>query len=819
MDDRAGRTAAVTEVVLHAPFAGWLSAIDEVDDPVFATRMLGDGLAIDPLEEVLRAPADATVVSVAESAHAVTLRLENGAELLLHIGLDTVRLRGAGFRPAVTAGARVAQGDALIAFDLAAVAAGARDMVTPLVVASGGPLTADRPGRMVAAGDPIGRVAGVIETGRAFAEGARESRVITVTAPHGLHARPAARIVALLRPFAASVTLSIGDRSASTASATAMLALGARHGDMLVAEAEGMDAIAALDALAALAAERFGDPAGVPPPVSPLLSGRPVTAVPGLAIGRIQHFRAPEITVAAAGGGIAEESAALVEARGVVQLQLEARADGIAEAHMALLADPELVDAAHLAIEQGASAGSAWRAATDRAADALAATGDPRLIERVADLRDLERQLLLALGGGEGTPLALHAYAILIAEDLLPSQFLALDRTHLAGICTAKGGPTAHVAVLAAAAGVPMVVAAGAAVLDLPDGAVAMLDADAAALVVDPDEAALADARHRIATRKAEASAANRAANEPAITIDGARIDVFANLGSVEDAGEAVRAGAEGCGLLRTEFLFLDRDTAPRENEQRDVYARIAAALGDRPLVIRTLDIGGDKPVAYLPAAGEENPALGRRGIRLSFARPDLMDEQLRAILAAVPGHQCRIMLPMIADMGELRAARRALNAAIAATGRTDPVALGVMIETPAAAMLADQLAAEADFLSVGTNDLTQYTLAADRGNAAVAGMVDALHPAVLRLIRHAAEGARRHGRSLSICGGVASSPEAAPLLIGLGADRLSCVTAAIPAVKAAVRATSMADNRRLADAALAYASASEVRALVGQAR
>lgn len=809
----------MNDVVLHAPFAGWLSAIDEVDDPVFATRMLGDGLAIDPIEDVLRAPADATVVSIAESAHAVTLRLENGAELLLHIGLDTVALRGAGFRPAVAAGARVARGDPLIAFDLDAVAAGARDMVTPLVVASGGALTADRPGRVVAAGDPIGRIAGVMAAGAAIADRRRETITITVSAPHGLHARPAARIVALLRAYAAEVTLILGDRSASAASATAMLALGARHGDAITAEGRGADAAAALDALARLAAERFGDPEGDTSVRPPAPTNRAVTAVPGLAIGRIQHFHAPEITVEADGRGVAEETAALSAARDAVRARLEARHDGIAEAHLALLADPELIGAAHVAVAGGASAGGAWRRATDHAADALTATGDPRLIERVADLRDLERQLLVALGGSEGAPIALHADAILVAEDLLPSQFLALDRTRLAGICTALGGPTAHVAVLAAAAKVPMVVAVGSLVLELPEGAVAILDADAASLTVDPDELSLAEARQRIAARRTAAAAADSAADEPAVTTDGTRIDVFANLASVEDAEAAVHAGAEGCGLLRTEFLFLDRNTAPGEHEQRDVYARIAAALGDRPLVVRTLDIGGDKPVAYLPAASEENPALGQRGIRLSFARPDLMDEQLRAILAAVPGRQCRIMLPMIADVTELRVARLALDRAIAATGRTDPVELGVMIETPAAAMLADQLAAEVDFLSVGTNDLTQYTLAADRGNAAVAGMVDALHPAVLRLIRAAAEGARRHDRSLSICGGIASSPEAAPLLIGLGADRLSCVPAAVPAVKASIRVASLADSRSLADAAAACASAAEVRALIGQAR
>ena len=233
---------------------------------------------------------------------------------------------------------------------------------------------------------------------------------------------------------------------------------------------------------------------------------------------------------------------------------------------------------------------------------------------------------------------------------------------------------------------------------------------------------------------------------------------------------------------------------------------------------MRTLDVGGDKPVPYLPRAAEENPALGKRGVRLSLARPDLLAVQLRAILAGVPGVQCRIMLPMVVEVAEVIAVRAMLDQAAAAIGRTEPVELGVMIETPAAALLADQLAATCDFLSIGTNDLTQYALAADRGNAGVAAMVDALHPAVLRLIRHAADGARRHGRWLGVCGGLASEPAAAALLVGLGVTELSAVPAAVPAIKAAVRRIAMPDALALAERALAAESATAVRALLGDA-
>lgn len=288
----------------------------------------------------------------------------------------------------------------------------------------------------------------------------------------------------------------------------------------------------------------------------------------------------------------------------------------------------------------------------------------------------------------------------------------------------------------------------------------------------------------------------------------------MANLAGPEDAATAVALGAEGCGLLRTEFLFMDRASAPDEDEQATVYAAIAAALAGRRLIVRTLDVGGDKPLPYLPFPPEENPALGRRGIRFSLSRPGLLRTQFLAILRGVPLAQRRIMLPMIVDAGELRAARAILDAAAAELGEA-PGPLGVMVETPAAALMADRLAAGADFLSIGSNDLTQYALAADRGNAGVAGMLDPLHPAVLRLIAQAAEGARAQGRWLGVCGGVASDPKAAGILVGLGVTELSATPAAIPAVKSAVAALTTHFARDLAARALACGTAAEVRSML----
>ncbi|VWX46711.1 phosphoenolpyruvate--protein phosphotransferase [Novosphingobium sp. 9U] len=804
----------MTAVALHAPFAGWLAPLSSVPDPVFGEGMMGPGAAIDPTEAVLRAPAAAQVLSIPDSAHAVTLLLANGVELLMHIGLETVALGGRGFEAQVRAGDRVAVGDPLIRFDLDAVALAAKDLITPIVVVSeGARIVVERPGRLLAAGDRFASV----EAGAAAAPQTRTGsiarRTIQISAPHGIHARPAARIVALLRPYVAEVTLRNGDAFANARSTTSLLALAAKHGQRIEAEASGADAEAALDALAAFAAERFGDEEGAEAPMKPSTQGGGgICASPGLAIGQAFHYRARTVAPPRDGAGVALEREALDAA---LRQTAAMQAGAIGEAHRALIEDPDLLATAQREIAEGRSAAHAWLVATEQAAAVLRATGDSLLMERAADLEDVGQQVVQALTGVEAAPPALPKSAILIAQDLLPSQFLALDQARLAGIVTAAGGPTAHVAILASSAGIPMIVAAGEGVLAIPEGQSIILDADAARIESEPAVDRLASVAQTIAERRERRAADASSAHELCHMADGTRIEVFANLGSLADAAAAVSTGAEGCGLLRTEFLFLDREHAPDEDEQRALYASIAATLGDRPLILRTLDIGGDKPVPYLPAAHEENPALGLRGVRLSLARPDLLETQLCAAVAGVPGEQCRIMVPMITDLAELRAVRAMLDRAIAAVGRSKPVALGVMIETPSAALLADQIAAEADFLSIGTNDLTQYALACDRGNAAVSAKVDALHPAVLRLIGMAAQGARSHGRWIGVCGGLAADTLAAPVLIGLGVTELSAPPAAIPAIKAAVRRLDMAACVALAERACAASCAQEVRTIL----
>jgi phosphoenolpyruvate-protein phosphotransferase len=820
------------DLVLLAPLDGWAMPLAEVPDPVFAQDMLGDGVAIDPTGAMLHAPCDAVVISVHASRHAVTLRAEGGLELLLHLGLETVGLQGEGFEPKVVDGQAVRAGDPLIGFDLDLLARRAASLASPLVITSPGEFTiAGRvTDRLVAVGDPLLELARqtpsvAVET---TAQGPELTRRITVPLPHGLHARPAARVAECAGRFRAACAVTRAGRRASARSPVALMTLGLQQGDEATLSAAGPDAQQALDALTALIESGMGEApaAALPPAPAPRPSERPgvltgTTAAPGVAIGRAFHLRQAEIAVREAGVGQAAERAALARAVARVGAEIEAlRAqadptrDAILGAHLALARDPELAAEADRQIAAGRSAAFAWRAAVRGFAEALGALADRRMLERVDDLKDLERRVLTVLVGNHTVEPEVPPGAILLADELLPSQLMAVTPGRLAGICTARGGPTCHMAILAAAMGVPAVVAAGPGVLTIGEGATLILDADAGTIHTAPDARALEAAQRKLAARADRHAAATAAACKPARLADGTPLPVWANLGSLSEALAAPGAGAEGCGLLRTEFLFLDREIPPTEDEQAASYQAIASALEGRPLVIRLLDIGGDKPAAYVPMAAETNPALGVRGIRLAMRRPELLRAQLRAILRVAHGGGCSVMIPMVSRLAELRAVRAVLDAARQELGVADRIDLGVMVETPAAAMIADQLAAEADFLSLGTNDLTQYALAMDRENPELAGEVDGLDPAVLRLIAQTCDGARRHARPTSVCGALAGDLAAIPVLIGLGVGRLSMATAAIPEAKALVRTLSPDACKDLANQALAQTSAAEVRAL-----
>jgi phosphocarrier protein FPr len=423
--------------------------------------------------------------------------------------------------------------------------------------------------------------------------------------------------------------------------------------------------------------------------------------------------------------------------------------------------------------------------------------------------------VLRLLTGHDTTGDDLPPDAVIVAEDLVPSDVASLDRGRVRGFCTTMGSATSHVAILARSMGLPAIAGMDPRVLDVKPGTRVVIDGDAGTMKVSPsveEEAEVAQRQREGERRRADERAA---AMSPAVTRDGHRVEVAANIGSVAEAARAVEAGGEGVGLLRTEFLFMDRVSAPGEDEQARSYAEIARVLGpERILVVRTLDAGGDKRIPYIAMDGETNPCLGERGIRLMLNRPELFRAQVRGALRASASGKVAIMFPMIATMAEWRAGRELVERERASLA-LPPVQVGIMIETPAAALIADHFAVDADFFSIGTNDLAQYTLAMDRGNARVAPQVDALHPAVLRLIDRSVAAARAHGRWVGVCGALANDLQAVPVLIGLGVDELSAEVPMVPAVKARIRALSIEECRATARAALEASDASEVRALV----
>ncbi len=482
-------------------------------------------------------------------------------------------------------------------------------------------------------------------------------------------------------------------------------------------------------------------------------------------------------------------------------------------AHLALLDDEALLEPALAAIEQGATAERAWLDAAAGVADTYRGLDAPLLRERAADVTDVGTRVAAAIAG-EGAGSGPLEEGVVIAGELTPAAAAGLDPELVSGVATARGTPTAHAAILARALGLPAVVGLGDGLLAVPEGAPLLLDGDEGSVQVSPPEDVLSAARERAARASKRRAAAREHAREPAETRDGVRIEVAANVEDPEAAEAAVELGAEGVGLLRTEFMFLERPSLPSEEEQAKLLEAVARALGGRPLIVRTLDAGADKPLPAVPMEPEANPFLGRRGIRLSLARPELLATQLRAALRVAAEHPLKLMFPMVSTEAELEQALAILARAREETGVDAPMETGIMVEVPAAALLSERLARHVDFFSIGTNDLTQYAMAAERGNEHVAPLLAGPQPALLRLVRETVAGAEAHGRWVGVCGELAGDPPAALLLAGLGVRELSMAPPLVPEVKAALREISMADARRVAGEALAAGDADEARRL-----
>ena len=836
-------------IVLVSPLTGPVVPLASVPDPVFSEGLFGDGIGVDPLAGRVVAPCDGIVVHLARTGHAVTLQTAEGAQVLVHVGIDTVELNGKGFTPKVAQGAQVRRGDTLIDFDLDVVACNAPSLVSVVAIANSDAFEViDRAGAgHVEAGKSallVLRVRDGAEIATAHELVANEvRRSVTLTHAGGLHARPAARAREAVRGIDARVEVRFGDRKSAIESVVGLLGLGAGEGATIELVGIGREAQRAVDAVAnELLREAPGEGGEAPArqqspaPVMPetaaavassaeagVLAG--VCAAPGVAVGKLVRWDEAELTPPElASGSSASESRLLDKAIAEVDAELNqsvrtaSQRGAIGEAgiftmHRVLLEDPTLVDAARDAISLGKSAGYGWREAIRAQITVLGKVEDPLLAERAADLRDLEKRVLRALGLSNTAARTLPEEAVLAADEFTPSDLATLDRKRVMALVMARGGATSHAAIIARQAGIPALVALGDALHTVPEGTEVVIDALAGRFAYMPSALDIERARSEKQRQAGVREADRRTSHEAAATRDGHAVEVAANIATLEDAITAVDNGADAVGLLRTELLFIHRQAAPTVEEHLQSYQAITDALAGRTAIIRTLDVGADKEVDYLTLPPEPNPALGLRGIRLAQVRPDLLDDQLRALVAVKPAGKVRILLPMVTDVGELVRLRERIETFAREAGRTEPIEVGVMIEVPSAALLADQLARHADFLSIGTNDLTQYTLAMDRCQPDLAAQADGLHPAVLRLVAAAVEGANKHGKWVGVCGALAGDPLAVPLLVGLGVTELSVDPVSVPSIKARVRTLDYNDCRQRAQNALALESAQAVRA------
>ncbi|WP_460661252.1 phosphoenolpyruvate--protein phosphotransferase [Kribbella swartbergensis] len=613
---------------------------------------------------------------------------------------------------------------------------------------------------------------------------------------HGLHARPAARLVALVNSFDAAVTLtdlSTGRGPVDAASLSMVATLNALQGHRLLVGASGPQAAEVLAAINELAAENFGD--------------RPAEATAQLAGGSGLDVAIGPAVVLDADVDLSgytpgdDEQGRLEHALASAATQLEVLRDsspnhgGIFDAQLAMLRDRKPLGEIQAAVAQGTPAAVAWKQTYDELAKRFEGLDDAYQRERAQDVRSVRDRVLRALTGTATEEVTQDG--ILVLPELDAATAATVDATRIAGIAVRAGGTTGHGVIVARSRGIPLITGIGE--VDVPAGAIVAFDARHGSFLVAPDEATV---QATIAERRAEREEAAAQADRPATTVDGRTIDVLVNVGSVQDAVDA--RGADGSGLVRTEVLFGDRRTAPTVAEQAEQFRAIAAALDGKPITIRTWDIGGDKPLPFLPQDREANPFLGERGLRVFRRRPDLLREQLEAVRQVAAETTVHVMFPMVTTADEVAWALGELGP------RPDGLEVGIMVEVPAAALRIETLAAGLDFVSIGTNDLTQYTTAADRTNSAVAPLADGLDPAVLRLIDHVV---RKAGVRVAVCGDLASDPQSAVLLAALGVQELSAVGPQVPLVKALLRQTDL--TRVPTEEILNARDAAEVRQLV----
>ena len=856
------------EIKLFPPMLGVIVDLDKVPDQVFSERMVGDGVAIDPIDNIIYAPINGTIKTIHKAKHAITIESEYGFDVLIHIGLDTVNLAGNGFTLFLKEGDVVKTGYQIMAFDFDYLSQHAKTLISPILICdientniqlefiSQQITRLDRPIMLVkipsdeeVAIEPTANVSNDVsqievdrtkqitnnDTSSLLDDelGNASSELITIINPTGIHARPAALLNQQARKFHGEIYIEKQDKKANLKSVVAILGLSIQVGDQVKIVANGRNAGQFVESISEIVRNLYEADAAskeIAPVIDlnikqKILGGNyysGIVAASGLAIGKL--VKNPEVVFDfvencdSVDYEILKLSKAMESARNELENSIASAKKpaykDVLNAHLMILTDPELLDGTISLIKKNkTTAALAWFDTINLHCKILEDTGVELLKQRRNDLKDVCKQVLNNIRGIKKHVTKLGEASILLAGELTPSDIINLDE-NVVGLLSINGGATSHVAILAKAKGIPLLVGLDAGLLGIQDGIEVVVDANAGFVNIAPNADDINAIKDKLIEQQANLDIAVKYAALPCATIDNVRIDCYANIANQDDVDSALRNGADGVGLFRTEFLFLEQDMAPSAQLQLDTYNKIASGLGDKPFVLRTLDSGGDKEITYLNMPHETNPVLGARGIRLCLEHPELFKTQLTAALQ-VNAKKLKIMLPMVNSLDEYRITKSMINQLQRELGLTNHVELGVMIEVPSAAIMADLFAREVDFFSIGTNDLTQYTLAIDRENTQLAKKFDHLEPAVLRNIVLVVDGAAKYEKPVSVCGMMASEKLAIPVLLGLGITQLSMDIHAIADNKALIRKLDVRQCEYIALECLYLSNATEVRALL----
>ncbi|MGV3278989.1 phosphoenolpyruvate--protein phosphotransferase [Rickettsiales bacterium LUAb2] len=841
------------DIKIYAPIDGKVIALEDVDDAVFSQKTVGDGIAIDPTSNVVVAPFNGIIKLVHGSKHAVIIQGEQGIEVLVHIGIDTIELKGEGFKVLTKIEQKVKKGDPLIEFDLEFVRKHAKSVHTIVVAVNleNNFVNKTAISEVKSANDVIYSVSNKKnELITASKSGANSSdnifiEQVKVLNAHGLHARPASFLVTMVKKFKSNITIIKGDNKANAKSLIELLALSINYNDEVKISASGEDAKIAIKEIINAFASGLGE--DIETVVTTAKTNKifnsgnvfkdinnkdiPTIATgtiiyPGITIGTTVLLEEENINVQE-NSNLTEtqEQNRLNKAINEVKQRLEKNIKvardkklnsqvDIFLAHLEVLNDDFLLNEVSSCLGRKKTAEFAWKMASEKTCAVLNATKNQLLQERIADIKDIERGILYALMGKELAQLIFPENSIVIAKDLVPSDLARFDQ-NVKGVILALGSSTSHVSIMMKNVGLPALASLGTELLSINNGVNVILNAKNGQAIFNPNINEVEKFNNQIKILEEKSTQNLIEAKKPAITKDGLQIKVMGNVGNLEEAIKAYEKGAEGIGLLRSEFLFYNNKTAPSEEEQYQAYQQICNVMQGSTVIARTLDVGGDKPIAYINIPEEENPIVGLRGVRNYAYNKEIFLNQIRALLRIKPAGVCKIMIPMVSLVDEVLEIKEIIAEERAKLNITADIKIGTMIEVPAAALMAEQFSKHLDFLSIGTNDLAQYTLAMDRGHAILTKNIDNLNPAVLRMIELTTKGAAKYNIPVGVCGAMASEAESVPLLLGLGVVDLSVTRDLIPDIKALIRNLDYKKCKDVAEKAINMDSPAEVKALV----